>query len=138
MAYSTALSQAIAILLFINYKMEEFRYEFVSTKAISEHLSIPAPTTVKVLKSLNAAGITDTKEGAKGGILLVKPLKEITMLDIFLAVEQGKPLFKIQTDFLVSGQEIDDMREKMVVSLQNVENAMKDSLKKVTLEELRN
>lgn len=137
MAYSTAVSQAIAILLFIYFKMEEYRYEFVSTKAISEHLNIPAPTTVKVLKGLNAAGITDTKEGAKGGVLLVKPLSEITLLDVFLAVEQGRPLFKIQTDFLISSKEVDELKGKMINSLQDAEKAMKDSLKKVTLEDLR-
>lgn len=136
MAYSTAVSQAISILLYIHVKMEEYRYEFLSTKAISEKLNIPVPTAVKVLKSLNAAGITTTKEGAKGGVLLVKPLSEITLLDVFLAIEQGRPLFKIQTEFLVSGKQVDELREKMINSLQDAERAMKDSLQKVTLEDL--
>lgn len=138
MSYSTAVSQAIAILLFVNFKMEECRYEFLSTRAISEELNIPAPTAVKVLKNLNAAGITETKEGAKGGILLAKPLSEITLLDVFLAVEQGKSLFRIQTDFHISSQEVDELKEKMIDSLQDAERAMKDSLKKVTLQDLRN
>lgn len=59
-AYSTAFSQAISILLLINLKMYEFRYEFVSAKVIAECLKIPAPTVVKILKSLNSAGITTT------------------------------------------------------------------------------
>jgi DNA-binding IscR family transcriptional regulator len=59
-AYSTAFSQAISILLLINLKMEELKFEFVSAKTISKCMNIPAPTVVKILKNLNLAGITAT------------------------------------------------------------------------------
>ena len=136
MSYSSAFSQAVAILLHISIKMELCKYEFLSTKAISEHLNIPIPTAIKVLKSLNAAGITMTKEGAKGGILLAKLPSEITLLDVFLAIEQGRPLFKTNLSLNVSGERVDILKQKLSECLYDAEIAMKDSLKKVTIKDL--
>lgn len=135
-AYSTAFSQAISILLFIHVKMENLGYEFVSAKVIAEYLKIPVPTTVKVLKSLNTARITTTKEGAKGGVLLAKSLKGITLLDVFIAIEHGTPLFKTQFDFCSSGKQVDDFKLKVSTCLQDAEKAMKESLKNTTLADI--
>ena len=133
---TTAFSQSISILLLINIKMEEFQLEFVSAKTISECLKIPAPTVVKILKNLNEAGIIATKEGAKGGVLLIKSIAEITLLDIFLAIEHEAPLFKTQIDFFVENQQVDDVRLKITNCLQDAEKVMKESLKKTTLADL--
>ena len=136
MAYSTATFQAASILLFVHFKSEEGMYEFLSTKKIAEMLSIPAPTVVRVLNRLNAAGLIHTKEGAKGGILPAKPLANITMLDVFQAVEQGKPLFKIQYNFSMIATPPDETIARGVRCLEDAENAMKASLAKVTLLDL--
>ena len=136
MSYSTATSQAVSILLFIHFKSDEGLYDYLSTKVISEMLNIPAPTAVKVLNKLNAAGLTHTKEGAKGGILLAKPISDVTFLDVFNAVEQGKPLFKIQYDFNIEYEGLDAMKEKGIRSLQDAEDAMKASLSGVSLLDL--
>ena len=135
MAYSTEFSRAISISLLINEKMEEFGFEFVSVKNIAEFLKIPAPTVVRILRSLNAAGLTTTKEGAKGGVLLAKPIAEITLLDIFLAVEHGS-LFKTEIDFIVEDSRIDKLKELITNYTQDAENAMKESLKKTTLKDI--
>lgn len=135
MAYSTEFSRAISISLLINEKMEEFGFEFVPVKNIAEFLKIPAPTVVRILRSLNAAGITTTKEGAKGGVLLAKQIAEITLLDIFLAVEHGS-LFKTEIDFIVKDSRIEKLKELITNYTQDAENAMKESLKKTTLEDI--
>lgn len=41
----------------------------------------------KVLQKLVRAGFLKSKRGAKGGFLLVKPSEEITLLDIWIALE---------------------------------------------------
>lgn len=135
MAYSTEFSRAISISLLIDEKMEEYGFEFVSVKTIAEFLKIPAPTVVRILRSLNAAGLTTTKEGAKGGVLLAKPIADITLLDIFLAVEHGS-LFKTEVDFIVKDSRIDKLKELITKYTQDAENAMKESLKKTTLEDI--
>ncbi|AOZ91192.1 RrF2 family transcriptional regulator [Paenibacillus crassostreae] len=138
MAYSTALSQGISILLYIHSITEEGCYNFLSTKVISEQLNIPAPTMVKVIRNLNNARLTVAKEGAKGGILLARPISEITLLDVFLAVEPGKTLFKLHTDVTLQGKEVDEVKQKIANSIQAAEIAMQNSLKEVRLTDLLN
>lgn len=136
MAYSLAMFQAISIIMLISSKMEECKCEFLTTKAISEKLGISAPTAVKILNNLNAAGVTLTKEGAKGGILLAKSPSEITLLDIFLILEQDRPLFKTGLNFKIHGEEIDVLKERVQGSLVDAEKAMKNSLEKITIKDL--
>ncbi|MGX1829156.1 RrF2 family transcriptional regulator [Paenibacillus taichungensis] len=136
MAYSTALSQGISILLYIHALSEENCSNYLSTKLISEQLNIPVPTTVKVIRNLNNAKLTMAKEGAKGGILLAQPLSEITMLDVFLAVEPGKDLFKVHTDVTLQGQDVDDVKQKVIHHLAGAEIAMQNYLKDIRLTDL--
>jgi len=136
MAYSTATSLAVAILLFIHFKSEECLYEYLATKAISEELDIPVPTTVKILSKLNTAGLIHAKEGAKGGILLAKSITKITFLEVFDAVEQGKPLFKIKYDFDMDYEKLDSIKKKGIQCFKEAEDAMKKTLKKRTLSDL--
>lgn len=136
MAYSTALSQGISILLYIHALSEENCSNYLSTKLISEQLNIPVPTTVKVIRNLNNAKLTMAKEGAKGGILLAQPLSEITMLDVFLAVEPGKDLFKVHTDVALQGQDVDDVKQKVIHHLKGAEIAMQNYLKDIRLTDL--
>lgn len=136
MAYSLAMYQAISIIILISSKMEECKYEFLTTKVISEKLGISVPSAVKILNSLNAAGLTLTKEGAKGGILLSKSPSEITLLDIFLILEQDRPLFKTGLNFKIHGEKVDALKERVQGSLVDAEKAMKNSLKNITIKDL--
>ncbi|WP_010254776.1 RrF2 family transcriptional regulator [Treponema primitia] len=137
MAYSTEFSRAISIGILINIKMEEFGFEYVSTKVLANHLKIPVPTVVRILKSLNAAGITTTKEGSKGGVLLAKPIAKITLLDIFLALEHGH-LFKTEMNFIVEDPRSEHFKEVLMGCMQDAEDAMKQSLAKTTLADIAN
>jgi len=136
MGYSTAMVQAVSILLFIHFKSEEGLFDFLSTKTIAEMLNIPAPTAVKVLYKLNSAGLTYAKEGAKGGFLLAKPISEITFLEVFNAVEKGKPLFKMQHNFNIEYENLDFIKERGLRFLMDAEEAMKASLEKVTISDI--
>lgn len=136
MAYSLAMYQAISIILLIASKMEECKCEFLTTRTIAEKLGISTPTAVKILNSLNASGITITKEGAKGGILLAKSPAEITLLDIFLVLEQDRPLFKTGLHFKIHGQEVDVLKERVNECLVDAEKAMKNSLAKITIKDI--
>lgn len=136
MAYSNAMFQGISILLYIHVKIEEGLYDYLSTRSISETLNIPAPTAVKVLNKLNAAGLTHTKEGAKGGILLSKPVHMITLLDVFTAIEQEKPLFKVQYKYDFEYEALESILASGISALKDAEAAMKASLGKTTLANL--
>ena len=93
MSYSLSFTKSILVIIFISDKMDRNQFEFLSTAEIAKFLSIPKPTLVKILQSLHAAGIIETKEGKLGGIRLIKDPATITVLEIFEAIEKGKPLF---------------------------------------------
>jgi len=135
MAYSLAITQAIEIMLYISVKMEEGHYEYLSTKYISQKLSIPSPSVSKILKYLLSSGLVETKEGAGGGILLRKSSKDITLLDVFLAIENQKSLFK-KGNIGRLNEKAENIVVNMNEALTGVEETMKESLKSTTLYDL--
>ena len=136
MSYSVSISQAISIVVYIAVKMKECKYEYLTTKAISEKLNIALPTAVKILNSLTMAGLTMTREGAKGGVLLAKASEDITLLDIFLAIEHERALFKTKFDFNIEGDNVTLLKNKVAVCLEDAEDEMKGSLKKTKISDL--
>jgi len=117
--------------------MEEYQYEYISTKIMAEHLMIPAPTVVRILKNLNASGITIAKEGTKGGYILARSISEITLLDVFLAIERG-PMFKTHGGLDIEYPEIERVTGVVKNCLLDAEHSMKGSLKKTTLADIFN
>lgn len=136
MAYSISISQAISIVVYIAVKMNESKFEFLTTKAISEKLNIALPTAVKILNSLTMAGLIMTREGAKGGVLLAKEPSEITLLDIFLAIEHERALFKTKFDFNIGGDNVEALRDKVSNCLIGAEIEMKNSLRRTKIQDL--
>lgn len=136
MAYSLAFSQAILILSYIAIKLKEHNYEFLSSKEISKKLNIAFPTAVKVIKSLTSAGIIITKEGVKGGIILSKSPSDLSLLEIFNALEQEKQMFKIHSNLNIEGEKVNFVKNKMIKNLQNAESSMKDYLSNINLNDL--
>ncbi len=95
MSYSTAFPQALEILICVHFDSHKQCHHFLSTREISEELKIPIPTTAKVISKLIQAKLLTSKEGAKGGVILTRSLEDITLFEVFQAVEFGNPLFKM-------------------------------------------
>lgn len=136
MSYSLSFSKSILVVIFISDKIRQGQYEFLSTKSISEILSIPKPTLVKILQSLSNAGIIETKEGKQGGIRLMKQPSEITILDILNAVETGKPLFQTSFNIVAEGKRPNNAQKSISVLLNDAERQMKNTLDQKTIEEI--
>ncbi len=132
MAYSAALWQGSSIILFLAVKKKEGKTEYMSTRHISEILGIPAPTVSKLLKSFNDSGLTSTKEGAGGGILLNKEIEDITLFDIFMALEGKKAMFK-QLELNINEEKALNIKNNLSESLSHIELTFKESLKKKKL-----
>jgi Rrf2 family protein len=136
MSYSLSFSKAILVVIFISDKTRQNQFEFLSTASLSKILNIPKPTLVKILQSLTADGIIETKEGKFGGIRLIKDPSNISVLEILNAIEKGKSLFNTTFDIKASGQRPD----KAQVSLKNLfseaENKMKEELGKKTIAQI--
>lgn len=136
MSYSLSFSQAIFIVLFVGDKVAQEYFDFVPTKELSTALNIPNPTAVKILGSLANAGIVETREGSRGGVRLAKPAQQITLLDVFNALEAGKPLFRQDHQLRVTGKKPTRAHQSVYAVLSNAEESMKTRLSKTTIADL--
>ena len=136
MSYSLAFSQAIIMVIFVGDKVEQGFFDFVPTKDISDALNIPRPTAVKILGRLANTGIIETREGARGGVRLAIAPDKVTMLDVFSAIEMGKPLFRHDFKLRVTGEKPTRAQESVVSILSDAETAMKQRLKLTTIADL--
>ena len=56
-------------------------------KEIAQARDIPVSFLAKIFQSLSRAGLVRSQRGAKGGFVLAKPAREISLLDIIQAIE---------------------------------------------------
>jgi Rrf2 family protein len=138
MSYSLAFSQAIITVLFVADKVRQGIYDFVPTKELAEALNIARPSAVKILQHLQRVGLIETREGAKGGVRLAKLPQEITILDIFMAIEQERPLFRHDLQVRVTGEKPTRGQQAISALLISTEEVMKANLEKTTIADLLN
>jgi len=124
------------VVIFISDKIRQKQFDFLSTADISKYLSIPKPTLVKILQSLNMANIIETKEGKSGGIRLMKNPADITVLEILEATEKGKPLFQTSFNILAEGKRPNKAQNSIKNFLSDAENTLKNELAKKTIAEI--
>ncbi len=136
MSYSLSFSQAILAVMYIGDKVAQGFYDFVPTKEIAESLNISRPTLVKIMQGLHSAGIIETREGAKGGVRLAKQPQNITLLDIFTAIESGRPLFRSDFTPKVSGKKPTRAQEELLSIFTASEMAMQAALNEKTIADL--
>jgi Rrf2 family protein len=136
MSYSLSFSKAVLVVIFISDKTRQDQFDFLSTSSISEILKIPKPTLVKILQSLNAEGIIETKEGKFGGIRLTKNPADISVLDILNAVEKGKSLFNTTFDIRAKGTRPDNAQISLKSLFEEAERKMKIELGKKTIQQI--
>ena len=61
--------------------------EVIGAPIIANEQYVPERFTLRILRKLNLAGITEAKRGASGGYKLKRPKDEITLYDIIVAVD---------------------------------------------------
>ena len=137
MTYSLAFSQAIIVTLYVADKVEQGMFDFIPTTQLSDDLNMSPSITSSILRRLNRAGLIETREGVKGGVRLAVPSVEVTVLDIFDAIEQNKPLFQQNVKLRVTGQKPDRATKALIDVLSDAEGAMKARLQATTIEDLR-
>ena len=136
MSYSLSFSQAIFVVLFVGDKVAQDYFDFVPTKELSTAVNIPNPSAVKILGNLASAGIIETREGSRGGVRLAKPAQQITLLDVFTAIETGKPMFRQDHQLRVTGKKPTRAHQSVYAVLTDAEEGMKSRLAKTTIADL--
>jgi len=136
MSYSLAFSQSVFMMLFVASKVEQGLYDFTPTQKISQDLNIPPSTASMILRRLNRAGLIETREGANGGVRLALPPEEITILDLFTAIEQQRTMFPTDMQMGQSSEKVIKVKRTVHQLLETAEGSMKQSLQSVTIRDL--
>lgn len=136
MSYSLGFTQTIFLVLYVADKIDQGFYEFIPTQQISDQLNIPPSSAGSILRRLNRSGIIESREGASGGVRLMIPPESITLLDLFNAIEQERPLFQTNFQPKVTGNKPTRAQTSISDVLMDAEKAMKEQLKMVTVRDL--
>lgn len=139
MTFSAAFSQGLEIMVYVASKSEEEKGQYLSIPKISEAFNIPTPTVKYIISLLKKKDLISSKTGVSGGLSVKKRPSEISLYDIFVAIEGEGSVFKIHTDFdlkYFETPEADKWLEKGVEILHKSENAMLSVLKNTPLSEL--
>ena len=134
MSYSLGVWQAMQATVYVADKVRLGQFDFVPTSRLAEDLGIPAPSLARLLRSLNRAGIIETREGARGGVRLALPPDQATLLSIVDAIEQTLPLFRTDSAPRVTGATPTKRQAALRRALERAELAMRSSLEEVTID----
>lgn len=134
MSYALGVWQAMLATVYVADKVRLGEFEFVPTSRLAEDLGIPAPSLARLLRSLNRAGIIETREGAHGGVRLALRPEQVTLLAIVDAIEQRLPLFRTDASPRVSGITPTRRQAALRQALEGAEQAMRSSLEEVTID----
>ncbi len=61
--------------------------ERAATSTVAEEQRIPPSFLAKIISQLSIAGLLHTSRGARGGVTLARPPKEITLLDVIESID---------------------------------------------------
>ena len=136
MSYSLGLWQAMLATVYVADKVRLGVHEFVPTSRVAADLDIPAPSLSRLMRSLNHAGIIETREGASGGVRLAVPADEVTLLDLLEAIEQKLPLFRTDAEPRLRGETLTMRQAALKGALADAETAMRSSLEEVTVADI--
>lgn len=78
----TDYSFLVLSLFLFNNKEEKF-----SALEISKKVNLPLPTVTYILKKLTSGGLLSSIRGAKGGYILNRVAKEISLYDVMLCID---------------------------------------------------
>ncbi|MCD8356559.1 MAG: Rrf2 family transcriptional regulator [Clostridia bacterium] len=132
MQFSSRLTIAMHMMLCIeNYKNE---YKATST-FLAGSVNVNPVIIRNILRQLKAAGLV-TVEAGVGGASLAKDPKDITMLDVFEAVETDEDLFHFHENPNPECQIGRNVHALLDDKLKAVKHAMESSMGSVTLQSL--
>ena len=133
MAYGIAFTQAVYILIFVFDKVNQKTFQLVPTSVISEALNIPRPSVVKILQSLNQAGIIESGTGKSGGVRLTRSPQDISLEQVFSAIEGQKRLFRLDHTLNATGSRPEKAKQEIETALYRIETEMLTSLSQIKI-----
>ena len=84
MKLTKSSAQAALALAFLVERCDD---GLVQARQIAEHLAVPTDSALKILQALARQGLIRSQLGRAGGYTLNRPPDEITLLDVFEAID---------------------------------------------------
>jgi len=132
MQFSVRLTMATHILLCI----EKFQGEYKTTSTfLAGSVNVHPVIIRKTLGQLRTAGLVEVAAGV-GGAKLTKSPKDITLLDVFQAVEEDEDLFHFQENPNPNCPVGRNIHHILGTRLEKIKQHMLDDLANITLEDL--
>lgn len=132
MQFSSRLTIATHILLCIEVFKNNYK---ITSNFLAGSINVNPVIIRNILGLLSSAGIVEIKAGI-GGASLAKSPNEITLLDIFKAVEKEEALFHFHENPNLQCPVGRNVHNVMDSKLDNIQYAMENELSKITLSQL--
>ena len=132
MQFSSRLTIAVHILLCIETLKNDIK---VTSNVLAGSINTNPVIVRNILGLLSSAGIVEIKAGV-GGAYLAKTPDEITLLDIFKAVEKEESLFHFHENPNPECPVGRNVHSVMDGKLENIQSAMENEMAKITLYQL--
>lgn len=136
MQISSRFTIAVHILTAIEYFQNDYK---VTSQFLASSVNVNPVVIRRTLSQLKNAGLINVARGT-GGATIVKPLDEITLLDVFNAVDsiENNTLFHFHENPNTSCPVGRNIHHGLDDKLQKVQDAMEDELKNITMADVVN
>lgn len=130
-----SLEQAVCILLVIAHTKG---HAPVKSYTLSERLGLSDSYLKKIMRQLVVAGLVDSEAGKKGGFVLKRAPKNISLLDVFEAIESTAPFLSttnlVDKVFPKEKMIAHEKEQKIISVFTRAEQAYRQSLSQFTLD----
>jgi len=105
-----------------------------TTAQISLATQVPAPYLSKILQTLTREGLVSVRRGVRGGFLLGKSPKQMTIYEVVQCVDPIRRIRTCPLELASHGKRLCSLHKKMDNALESIESVFR----KTTLAELMN
>ncbi|MBE6010460.1 MAG: Rrf2 family transcriptional regulator [Lachnospiraceae bacterium] len=132
------ISSRFTIAVHVLVAIETFKDSYKTTSEfLASSINVNPVVIRRLLQQLKKAGIISVKRGS-GGASIERPLQDITLLDVYRAVEplENGELFHFHENPNMLCPVGKNIHKIMDHRLQDIQNAMEDQMRSVTLEDI--
>ena len=102
-----------------------------SSREVADERSIPRDYLIQLAQLLRNAGIVHARPGKNGGYSLAKDASEISMLDIFSALQNDRPRSERK-----EAEDASDLLQDITAACSAVEREMEEYMSSITLQNM--
>lgn len=102
-----------------------------SSREVADEMSIPRDYLIQLAQLLRNAGIIHARPGKNGGYSLAKDASEISMLDIFNALQNDRPRSERK-----EAEDASDLLQDITAACSAVEREMEEYMSSITLQNM--